>query len=105
MISNCHALSDHFFGTILAIALPHKPVTSRRERESDMDQILTANEAADYLKVTVRTIYRLIRKGKIPGCKVGGSWRFRRDILDDWLAGSQGIFPEFLEKTPTDDAG
>ena len=63
-----------------------------------MDEILTANEAADYLKVTVRTIYRLIKEGRIPGCKVGGSWRFRRDILDDWLAGSRGISPELFKK-------
>jgi excisionase family DNA binding protein len=63
-----------------------------------MDEILTANEAADYLKINVRTIYRLIREGKIPGCKVGGSWRFRKDILDDWLAGSGGISPELFKK-------
>jgi excisionase family DNA binding protein len=70
-----------------------------------MDEILTANEAANYLKVTVRTIYRLIREGRIPGCKVGGSWRFRRDILDDWLAGSRGSFPESLGNIRTDDIG
>ena len=58
-----------------------------------MDEILTANEAAHYLKINVRTIYRLINEGKIPGCKVGGSWRFKKDILDDWLANSGGVFP------------
>jgi excisionase family DNA binding protein len=63
-----------------------------------MDEILTANEAANYLKVTVRTIYRLIREGKIPGRKVGGSWRFRKDILDDWLADSGGIIPELSKE-------
>jgi excisionase family DNA binding protein len=55
-----------------------------------MDEILTANEAADYLKVNVRTLYRLIKERKIPGRKVGGSWRFRKDILDDWLAETRG---------------
>ena len=75
------------------------------EREGDMDEILTANEAADYLKINVRTIYRLIREGKIPGRKVGGSWRFRKDILDDWLAGSGGIFPELFEKDLPDGYG
>jgi excisionase family DNA binding protein len=64
----------------------------------DMDEILTANEAADYLKVNVRTIYRLIKARKIPGRKVGGSWRFRKDILDKWLADSEGSFSELLRK-------
>lgn len=69
-----------------------------------MDEILTASEAADYLKVNVRTIYRLISKGKIPGRKVGGSWRFKKDILDDWLADSGGIFPVLFKKNPSNDA-
>ena len=66
-----------------------------------MNEILTANEVADYLKVTVRTIYRLIREEKIPGRRVGGHWRFRKDILDDWLAGPGGIFPELFKKKST----
>jgi len=69
-----------------------------------MDEILTANEAADYLKINVRTIYRLIKQGKIPGRKVGGSWRFKKDILDDWIADPRGIFPELFKKNPPDDA-
>jgi excisionase family DNA binding protein len=69
-----------------------------------MDEILTANEAADYLKVNVRTIYRLIKEGKIPGRKVGGSWRFKKDILDDWLADSRETFSQLFKKNPPDDA-
>jgi len=64
-----------------------------------MDEILTANETADYLKVNVRTIYRLIKDGKIPGRKVGGSWRFKKDILDEWIAGSGRVFPELLKNS------
>ncbi|HUL20413.1 MAG TPA: helix-turn-helix domain-containing protein, partial [Thermodesulfobacteriota bacterium] len=37
---------------------------------------MTPREAADYLSVHVRTIYRLVKNGEIPGCKIGGSWRF-----------------------------
>ncbi len=49
------------------------------------EDILTIKEVADYLKVTERTLYRLAQEGKIPAFKVGGSWRFRRNDLDQWI--------------------
>jgi len=51
-----------------------------------MKEILTPREAAEYLSVHVRTIYRLAKNGEIPGRKVGGSWRFKKDALDEWLS-------------------
>ncbi len=54
-----------------------------------MKEILTPREAAEYLSIHVRTIYRLAKNGEIPGRKVGGSWRFRKDALDDWLSGKE----------------
>ncbi len=50
--------------------------------------ILTIKEVAEYLKVTERTIYRLAAAKKIPGFKLGGTWRFRRSDLDEWIAAS-----------------
>jgi len=47
-----------------------------------MKEIMTPREAAEYLSVHVRTIYRLAKKGEIPGRKVGGRWRFKKDVLD-----------------------
>ena len=49
-------------------------------------EVLTPREAADYLCVHVRTIYRLAKNGEIPGRKIGGSWRFKKDTLDQWLS-------------------
>jgi len=51
-----------------------------------MKEIMTPREAAEYLSVHVRTIYRLAKNGDIPGRKVGGSWRFKKNALDDWLS-------------------
>jgi len=51
-----------------------------------MKEIMTPREAADYLSVHVRTIYRLVKNGEIPGHKLGGSWRFKKDVLDEWLS-------------------
>ena len=54
-----------------------------------MKEIMTPREAAEYLSVHVRTIYRLAKKGEIPGRKLGGSWRFKKDALDEWLSGRE----------------
>jgi excisionase family DNA binding protein len=51
-----------------------------------MKEIMTPREAAEYLSVHVRTIYRLAKNGEIPCRKVGGSWRFKKEALDDWLS-------------------
>lgn len=46
--------------------------------------IMTIKEVSEYLKLTKKTAYRLVAEGKIPGFKVGGSWRFRRDEIENW---------------------
>ncbi|WP_059763706.1 MULTISPECIES: helix-turn-helix domain-containing protein [unclassified Pseudomonas] len=53
---------------------------------SSESEILTLDEVADYLKAGKRTIYRLAQKGEIPAFKFGGTWRFRRQELDVWIA-------------------
>lgn len=50
------------------------------------DEILTIDEVAAYLKAGKRTVYRLASSGKIPAFKLGGTWRFRRAELDQWIA-------------------
>ena len=46
---------------------------------------LTTEEVLTYLKVTPRTIYRLIRTGELPAVRIGRQWRFRQNDLDAWL--------------------
>lgn len=47
--------------------------------------IMTIGEVSDYLKVTERTIYRLAGAKQIPAFKVGGSWRFSKADIDEWI--------------------
>lgn len=54
--------------------------------ESD---IITIKEVAEYLKLTEKTAYRLAAEGKIPGFKVGASWRFRRDEIEQFTKNKQ----------------
>jgi excisionase family DNA binding protein len=51
-----------------------------------MNSLMTIKEAADYLKLNHMTVYKLAQKNKIPAFKVGGNWRFKREILEEWLA-------------------
>ena len=48
--------------------------------------VLTAQEVAQLLAVDHITVYRLARKGKLPGFKVGNLWRFDRRTLEGWMA-------------------
>ncbi|WP_406663894.1 methylation-associated defense system helix-turn-helix domain-containing protein MAD1 [Gallaecimonas sp. GXIMD1310] len=50
-----------------------------------IDKILTLKEVATYLKLAEKTAYRLASEGKLPGFKVGGSWRFKREDLEAWI--------------------
>jgi len=50
-----------------------------------VNAIMTVGEVADYLKVTDRTIYRLAGAKQIPAFKVGGSWRFSKVDIDEWI--------------------
>jgi excisionase family DNA binding protein len=51
----------------------------------EMEAFLTTEEVLSYLKITPRTIYRLIRSGELPAVRIGRQWRFRRGDLDRWL--------------------
>lgn len=56
--------------------------------------IFTLREVAQYLKVTERTVYRLLASQSIPAFKVGGSWRFRLTDLNLWIERQTSPAPE-----------
>ncbi len=51
-------------------------------------EIMTIKETAKLLKVKPVTIYKLLNQKKIPGIKIAGAWRFKRDILELWIDAS-----------------
>lgn len=54
-------------------------------KRPERTQIMTPKEAAKYLGFHLVTIYRLLKKQEIPATKIGGQWRFKKDVLDAWL--------------------
>ena len=55
------------------------------------DEILTLKEVAEYLKLAEKTAYRLTAEGKLPGFKVGGSWRFQKVDIQKWIVDQKGV--------------
>lgn len=53
------------------------------------DVFLTTEEVLEYLQINLRTVYRLIKAGRIPAVRVGRQWRFRKADIDLWLQGQQ----------------
>lgn len=53
--------------------------------KQEKDEVLTAEEAAEYLRMALSSLYRYMRNGKIPCFKVGNRWRFKRSVLDQWM--------------------
>jgi HSP20 family protein len=60
-------------------------------QDDEKDEVLTAEEAAEYLKTALSTLYRFMRSGKVPCFKVGNQWRFKKSVLDEWMERMSGV--------------
>jgi excisionase family DNA binding protein len=57
--------------------------------------IMTVRDVAIYLRLSEAKVYRLAKEGHVPSFRCGKSWRFRRDLLDEWIIKeSQQVFKE-----------
>jgi excisionase family DNA binding protein len=56
---------------------------------SGIVRIVTVKEVAEFLRLKEATICRLASEGKLPGVKVGKSWRFDMEALERWVTGAQ----------------
>jgi excisionase family DNA binding protein len=54
-----------------------------------VEEVLTAEEAADLLRTDAATVTAMAEDGKLPGRKVGDEWRFTRDALLHWLSAEE----------------
>ena len=50
-----------------------------------VDDILTIEEVAKYLRVSDRTVYDWAQKGEIPAGKIGTVWRFKKSEVENWV--------------------
>ena len=59
--------------------------------------VLTPEQVASILQLHPETVMRLMRKGQLPGAKIGGSWRTTREAIDEHL---EKTINAFLEGPP-----
>lgn len=50
-----------------------------------MTELMTVEELEQYLRLTRKTIYKLLKQGSIPAIKIGKKWRFDKEAIDKWL--------------------
>jgi excisionase family DNA binding protein len=66
-----------------------------------MEPALTVRQVAEYLNVDTKVIYRLVHAGDLPGFKVAGTWRFKREDINAWIEAQKRRTPS--EPVVTDD--
>ncbi|MBN2658483.1 MAG: PTS sugar transporter subunit IIA [Spirochaetales bacterium] len=59
-----------------------------------MDTVMTLSEVASYLKLSEKTLLKMVRNGEIPCAKIANQWRFSRAMVDDWLRGKMEVVPK-----------
>jgi excisionase family DNA binding protein len=47
--------------------------------------LMTVHDLAEYLQLSEAKVYRLANAGQVPGCRVGKSWRFMKELIDEWI--------------------
>ena len=62
-----------------------------------MAHIMTTKEISRYLKLHEITIIKYAAAGVIPAIRIGGVWRFDKDVIDDWISTGQNE-PETHER-------
>ena len=53
--------------------------------QTEFEQLITSEEAAQLLGIHPKTLQQMARSGKIPAVRVGKYWRFRNSDLDSWV--------------------
>ena len=52
----------------------------------NQNMFMNVQEVAEYLRISVAKVYRLANQGEIPAMRIGKAWRFKKDILDQWIS-------------------
>ncbi|MFI5351680.1 MAG: helix-turn-helix domain-containing protein [Candidatus Binatales bacterium] len=62
-----------------------------RKMRLEASKVMTVKDLSDYLKVHPSTIYRQLKRGRLPAFKVGSDWRFNIESIDRWRLEQDGI--------------
>jgi len=54
------------------------------ETKNSLPRVMTVKELSDYLRVHPSTVYKLLRRGDLPGSRIGNDWRFNAEVIHRW---------------------
>jgi excisionase family DNA binding protein len=81
------------------------------ETKNSLPRVMTVKELSEYLRVHPSTVYKLLRRGDLPGFRIGTDWRFNAEVIDRWClernmtASGGGTFNQCQRRTKTASAG
>jgi excisionase family DNA binding protein len=47
--------------------------------------IMTVHDVAEYLRLSEAKVYKLANEGHVPALRMGKSWRFKKELIDEWI--------------------
>ncbi len=47
--------------------------------------IMTVHDVAGYLRLSEAKVYKMANEGRVPALRMGKSWRFKRELIDEWI--------------------
>ena len=60
-------------------------MVSNKNKEDRGEVMMKVNDVAQYLRLSEAKIYRMANSGQLPALRLGKTWRFNKEILDDWI--------------------
>ena len=74
------------------------------DNEAQYDgEMMTISDVAQYLRLSESKVYELARSGSIPALRIGKSWRFQKDLLQQWVrksAEANIVWPDKSDQRP-----
>ena len=67
---------------------------SKNQTAPPHPDVMTIAELAAYLRCNKYTIYRLIKREKLPAFRIGSDWRFKRELIEKWMEEQRSTLPE-----------
>ncbi len=75
-------------------------MSEKNGRFDPNNPIMTVHDIALYLRLSEAKVYKLAKEGQLPALRVGKSWRFRKDLVDEWIRKETELAQDTRMKIP-----
>jgi excisionase family DNA binding protein len=60
-------------------------MSNQKSGKVSTECIMTVHDVAEYLRLSEAKVYKMANEGRVPALRMGKSWRFKRDLIDEWI--------------------